>query len=461
MPYYLHTRDAAPESGVAYDDKAAAVAARAGDTCLTFVPSEDESWNWKRRERNRFNDGTYTRLPFRTHGDHYAHHALGDPGKIAYTASETHGHEDRQTVVTAGRYLERFGVSKMGVAADEWPSMIAAVKMIGAPIQVATTADEIGRVYCAPGSPMSCMGRGHGWDWRDAPTRVYAGGDLAVAYIGTLDADDDTDKDRIAARAVVWPERKSWVRAYGDTAVMEAALKAAGYEREHDFAGARVTLQRARHDDAYVMPYIDGDAQQADIVGRYFVLRASGDYECNDTNGLTRDACRNTCANCSEECGEDETYCDGCADEHWSCESCGAASFDSYDAHRTEDGLTLCESCHSDQHHVCQVCDDGFDMLDMSRNDRRTHNTDLCPGCVETHAWCDDCESYAEGAHARQSSRDEAVESCDECRATRDAEREAARRVPARPRGTILRRHSAVVPYMLTPTTTEVPAHAR
>lgn len=76
--------------------------------------------DWKARERARFEDNTYTKLPWHNEpwfngplqSEHLAHVALIVPKEpqlvVAFTASADHGKRDVQTVMYASSYLKCF-----------------------------------------------------------------------------------------------------------------------------------------------------------------------------------------------------------------------------------------------------------------------------------------------------------------------------------------------------------------
>jgi hypothetical protein len=129
------------------------------------------------------------------------------------------------------------------------------------------------------------------------PTRVYAGPDLAVAYIGSL--------NDVSARAVVWPDKKLYTTIYGDTHRMETALGALGYAEgsDSDFLGAR--LQRIEEDGKFVMPYLDmGDF--VDDCGDYLTITNHGDIGCRETDGYAEGGERGYCEWSDARCDADD-----------------------------------------------------------------------------------------------------------------------------------------------------------
>jgi hypothetical protein len=118
------------------------------------------------------------------------------------------------------------------------------------------------------------------------PAYVFGAGDLAIAWI----EDKSTSDFKIKARAVVYPDKMTYVRTYGVSEemnmVLANALGAAGYKRRNDLAGAR--LLKIECKGGLVMPYIDGDHYL--FVEDSFVHLTVDDgfeYEPHDTEGVT------------------------------------------------------------------------------------------------------------------------------------------------------------------------------
>lgn len=114
------------------------------------------------------------------------------------------------------------------------------------------------------------------------PSRVYAGGDLAVAYINR--------DDNCTARAVVYPEKKIYAKIYGHDKLLSSELEKLGYRRTHAMSpwrGARILKIYLEEYEAYLMPYVDmAETLTASRCGKFFRLAArSGTWTCRDTCG--------------------------------------------------------------------------------------------------------------------------------------------------------------------------------
>lgn len=390
MPYYLHPKTYATEDevlehfcGPTADDTvrvfATVIDARKGidpkTQTVTFIPDHDEQMAWMAREGQRFEDGTYIPVPWaskwgvefdhyhwpETTHLHYPHLSTTHPGLIAYTKNPEHGHHDRQTRVTPGRYLEEFwkGYKYGSMSFDaEFPDWIARCKAENLQLRIATDPDDIEKIYL--GGPRSCMSPGP----RIAihPTRVYgAPGDLAVAYLGPIEA--------VSARAVVWPERKRYVRIYGDP-TLKVLLTQAGYTRDN-FDGAHI--RRIFIHGQLVLPYIDGanNCPYVTYSGDERLLTLSekrGDYSACETTGFAKgsssdvpedddddmddpdyadlecDHCGDSYSYATQTHGAlNRQYCDDCIESRHSCDNCDWQGWESTTI--TADGAEWCAEC--------------------------------------------------------------------------------------------------------------------
>lgn len=265
--------------------------------------------NWRERERNRFRDGTYKEPPWddyvldilcNRYPEHFVHMSTKRPGHVAYTESPEKGEQDRQTPILPGRYLQQFMSEYLDARAIE---RLAAMCSAGElELKFATTADEIEDVYVRTRWTGSCMsGRASDYESSVHPSRVYAAGDLAVAYIEDKSI---TDEDlNIRGRCLVWPEKKVWGRMYGDHAKLAAKLTEAGYS-EGELRGARL-LKINDDGDYYVMPYIDWYHSVSDA-GEYFKI--DGNISAENTHGLIELEERAYCSHCDNRVHLDDIY---------------------------------------------------------------------------------------------------------------------------------------------------------
>lgn len=175
--------------------------------------------------------------------------------------------------------------------------------------------------------PGSCMS---GYSFEHSPVRAYAttshglpdnGLRLFIQYTGELFGDDF----EVQARAIVKPETKEYVRAYGNAA--DAILRGRGYTRNTECLEG-VMLARIPHPSysgAVLMPYLDSSQCGVDEEGSdAFVIRDDYEYEAQESEGyiyVGTEAAR--CCCCAErypidgmqETADGEMVCDVCVED--------------------------------------------------------------------------------------------------------------------------------------------------
>lgn len=287
---------------------------------------EVDDVTWRQREHDNFDSGRYIETPW--HGcvfndelryQHFSHMSLTQPGKIAFTESPERGRQDRQTIMAPGRYLTRYFANVLSAAEIEESASEAALSGGCCELHVTQDADTIEQVY--ENGPSSCMaGEAGQFSGPCHPVRVYAGPDLAVAYIGDPAAG-------VSGRAIVWPERKIFDAQYGDCSRMRILLSNAGYTRG-SLDGARIRRIPAYDDGSFVVPWIDGVSNCYED-GGYLIL-GEGDISCDSTDGVAGDP-GPRCDSCEERfdyggvyvSGIGETWCESCAESTVTCELSG------------------------------------------------------------------------------------------------------------------------------------------
>lgn len=289
------------------------------------LPNDENFWMW--REFLRIRSGEYRLIPefiwdtshtTYTHPKtrfHFQHVCNDHPGLLCYTQDPDKGRRDIQTPIKMGRYATKY---LSGHDARELSCKFAAF-FIPPELKFARTREEICRVYDE--GPHSCMKEKrvraytHG-EYEDiCPTEVYAGPDTAVAFLG-----DYTVDEGVYARCVVNEVRKEYIRAYGYTDLIEAALEKVGYT-QGDLDGCRVLYFR-RHGEP-VMPYLDSAANTCEVSSDdYVCIGYDLEYTADQTNGgVTCNAGRCTCDECGDRCDEEDmTYVD--AADVTVCEHC-------------------------------------------------------------------------------------------------------------------------------------------
>jgi hypothetical protein len=382
------------------------------DHRLTIVRIAGDE-DWREREQRRFDDGTYLKLPWHDepwyqerHRDLFAHYSSKKSGMVSYTQDERKGEADLQASAMApGRFLSRF-FALSDAEVERWCAVIDEDCGLNNALHITQDADEIESVY--KNGPSSCMTfRDDQYRGPCHPARVYAGPDLAVAYLGTVEAP--------TSRAVVWPDKKIWARIYGDEYRMEMALEREGYRMgPESFEGAR--LQRIEAGVTFVVPYLDVSHAVEDT-GRHLVISSNGHLAAQCTDGLA---------------GSPPVYCDGCnrpvddeadmyhiedVDEYW-CAGCTADTWLDWDGNRyasDEDlrllhgGLFDGEFCHEqdafftrgycevtagsgegelwheDYTFICEDCGAVFHIDDRDGGHHVAH-VDVCTGCGQARA---------------------------------------------------------------------------
>lgn len=243
---------------------------------------------------------------------HFPHGATGNPALIAYTVDDEKGERDIQTPIKPGRYLRQFfsdvlTEKQIAYYADmHTKHKPQALIWADLPVKFATTEQDIVDVYAR--GPVSCMS-GDGFA-AIKPARVYAAGDLAIAY---MEASEPLSERRapthtIVARTLCWPEKKvvgrvyptpdgweqdgfeSWHAATSCQSTLLRKLQDEGYTSVLDgsatFAGAKLLrVQKLTHAhrslrDCFVMPYLDNRYRigpHPEEPEKFFVIAAYND----------------------------------------------------------------------------------------------------------------------------------------------------------------------------------------
>lgn len=230
-----------------------------------FQPRRVKDDTWREREVARFVSKEYKSLPWdgavwwKNHkhiwGDHYPHVSQKNSvGLMAFTESDDKGSADLQTPIKPGKYLERYfsGVLDTYIMRDLCTTFSNVFE--DNCLLFADSEAEFESLYTT--GPSSCMSHPpEKFTSHIHPVRVYAAGDLALVYMKR--------DGRIVARALCWPEKKTYSRVYGDAGRIEPLLGKEGYKKSAPF-GAR--LQRVfawenkkvqSGNRGFVVPHID------------------------------------------------------------------------------------------------------------------------------------------------------------------------------------------------------------
>lgn len=374
MAYYVVPKDhPEPVDGQGYFQRREDISNLSADQKIVFVESDADRVRWHNRERNRLSDGYYLPVAWADSlpaiDDHFVHQSKDDAMMVAFTASAEHGHNDRQTRLRPGRYLARFYPDLPETERHRW----AEIAVKPAELQIATSADDIETIYRHAVGFQSCMGPDKHARFIVHPTRAYGDSDLAVAYLGPMKG--------ATARAVIWPDKKRFTRAYGLSAQLIAVLEAAGYVSSSNLVGAR--LRAIACDDGYLMPYLDCSNSSASLDGGYFIL-GRGDFSTRETCGYVDDAEQGTCDRCEDHYPLDdlrEGLCDDCYNMRCVCEHCDEVFFD-------DDGPSYCQSCENDRTY-CDICETDtwgptFEGIRVTASGRHRYVT-VCEDCADNH----------------------------------------------------------------------------
>jgi len=351
-----------------------------------FTPADVE---WIRRESRRQRRAPVPSLPMGLE-DRYPEHCVylsAVDGMIGYTPDYLYGRQDRQVRMKPGKYLAKYYPEIPAHVAAEWVHACAPKTLT-----ISSDADVIADVYFT--GPHSCQhpesdhANDYTRDWNNHPARMYAGPDLAIAYLG--------DRKGAIARSIVWPEKMLYVRVYGEMSLADR-LEALGY-RQGDVNGARCRLRK--DGDRVIVPYVDG-ANRGTVDGEFLVLGQRGEYDLAVTCGYVgeeeeRFYCRRE--DCDNECDEGDAYCSSCEDAHWSCDDCGGDYFSDCDRPNGEAGH-WCDDCYVEHVTTCEACSDTFEEDALPYRVRTARDGWMlayCPDCAEDRHECETCGDVCE-----------------------------------------------------------------
>lgn len=379
------------------------------------VPWKNDDWY---NNDNRDGDDNSTRWT----SMHYAHMSRVMPGQVAFTPTEEYGVQNRKIRMTVARYLDkfaRFHNGDLALTTKEIAHYVAIVKAhADQQLKIARAGADIVKVYL--NGPSSCMSHAVG-DYETYgvhPVSAYGDSDLGVAYLGDPD-------DGISARSIVWPEKKVYIRVYGDE-TLKLVLEENGYKND-SLAGATFPAIRLTG-GRYLFPYIDtyerDDGMTADLITksdgkRYFKLKPTGgEYDAKVTEGVAVVAEEDRmCENCGEHISVDQYddqngLCHSCYQDHWRCNRCGNDSCSEDDRYSDQDGDSYCESCYSKSFAHCRKCQSEYGKDDDRASKRERGVSDYCAECSEDQMICDTCGDMVDN--------DPVMTTCDNCKETEE-----------------------------------------
>jgi hypothetical protein len=297
--------------------------------------------------------------------------ADSDPSRIAYTRSIEHGHADRQTLTSLGKYLRRHFSKLSDSRLRDFVLRYGPNKF-----ELWDTSDKI--VHAVQNGPVSCMQWGD--DYERHPYEVYDpqyGWRIAVRMSST---------GEIQGRCLVndrHPRGKAFVRSYSTSEsggrsqadeALETWLRDQGYAKAGRWEGCRIAVVRVYGD--LVMPYIDGGCQNITLLSDTLAeICDDGEYLCNNTDGTASYEAEH-CDCCDNAFSSDELTTVGYDGEQRVCNGCLSDSFryaygyrgEQYHVH--EDEATYCE--YDDEWYVTEYATRFHNMVWLD-------NGDLCP----------------------------------------------------------------------------------
>lgn len=225
------------------------------------------------------------------------------PGMLAYYQSPEKRARGIRTPIKPGKYLQKFfshlltaeEIHDLGVSWATWSSPPK--------LTITQDADLIEKAYRSAYNGSCMFFEDGGWSGECHPARIYAGPDLALAFIG-----DPDSFGGISARVLCWPERKQFInKMYGDDRRLTEALLAEGYTKVDRcrFEGARAVRIEGRH-DKLTAPYLDFGGYLAQNDGDEFLTIVDEDaaegydsfWACGNTNGLSDGRCKGRGVDC-------------------------------------------------------------------------------------------------------------------------------------------------------------------
>ena len=342
----------------------------------------------------------------------WPHRSETDSNRVAYTQNENKGVAGIQTVTTLGKYLTRHFAMPDHEVRDIVALYVSAGEMF-----LRTTVKEI--VDAAMHGPRSCMSNSFNIRCDDGecrhPYEVYApslGWKVAVRV----------HQGRIDGRALVYDRDGSrwFVRSYKRCPeggyshadeMLESWLKAQGIEKGSDWDGVLVRAHSVS--GGYLMPYLDGGIQRADVYdNNTLMVQDDGELECDQTSGMTSNTDHEQCEDCGDSCNEDDMYWVGRHEDRRVCQSC------------CDNDYTYAYSRRGNQNYISNdaavyVGDDYYDIDYLSDNDI----VELVDGeysHIDNAVYIESCDGYYDCndrdiCYAEDTGRYELVEDCWQC----------------------------------------------
>lgn len=308
----------------------------------------------------------------------WPHVAETDPTKLAYTQSDEKGKRNIQTITSLGKYLKRH----MPTCPDhELRDFVTRYTVDPNACKITTDLEKM--IHIVQNGPFSCMQKGR-WDESDHPYRVYDpkyGWGMAYRM----------QCDEYWGRCLVNVEAKGYVRSYkrdGSTdEMLEAWLQNEGYQHLYDWDGLKVA--KIEHYGDYIMPYIDGNSQQVDDHGTYFMICEDGDYDASNTDGRVYAINSCSCDCCGDSYHEDDMTYVGQDGDRQVCEGCRESNYTYVIGYRGHEYWV-----HSDDAVYCESDDQHYDRDHLDYNDIIWVDTEDGYYKSEDIWWCEGSSEY-------------------------------------------------------------------
>lgn len=328
---------------------------------------------------------------------HMVHASVEDPTKVAFTKSVKDLISDRQTRMTAGKYLRKYyphlSDAQVKAYAEKHHGEYAEVE-----VKFARSESEVVRVI-GDGPSDSCMSNRFYDSHR--PDNPWYDGEVHPAAVYGYDEEDDTwDTDievlyfevggEVKGRVVCNKLSKECARIYGDETRLLPAIEALGYcQREGALVGARI--RHIRSAKGHIMAYVDagiksggGYLHYESHGSRHWWLHEEGTFSTYlgyEDNGVASD-------DPFDHIDEDDTV----QEEGTTCDRCGDVA-DECDLTQVHEGDFVCDFCLG--RYYVEVASGAFVMNEdavFCRSDREYyHVDDLRDNSIEECAVTGEC----------------------------------------------------------------------
>lgn len=309
----------------------------------------------------------------------WPHQSLNDPSRIAYTRSNEHGHADRQTVTSVGKYLRAHFPSLTDTELRDIVMRFGEHKFV-----MWDTVEGI--IRAVQYGPKSCMQWNFGEDdWDRHPYNVY---DPKYGWRAAVRLDG---RGQIIGRCLVNtdPEAqgKIFVRSYShkeggyshSDEALEVWLRDQGFLKADDWEGCKLA-KHTRYYTPFMAPYLDGCNKDVDDCGDHLIVCSGGQYKLENTEGFPSD-CGHECEDCGSHVGDDDIVSVGPHEDRSVCRHCIENEY--YwvlGRHRYHYYLHCDSAVHS------SYTDEWYDPDYLSTNDMvQLEDGDICPQDEAVH----------------------------------------------------------------------------